>query len=190
MTPPAETETPPPLLHRSPSPLPSNTIPLLIALSFRMLSHHYPPSHLFFFLILHHLFSFCLPPSAPGLSYSTVFCLRVGASHTKPIKLNFRRMTLFHSRYNHRAIVRERSVSMVRSAMASWFFFVFYGFLKHNSCASGTLHPNTESMRSQYSVRMPSLSIDGVCVWDNTHKSWFLESPLMTDVLSVQPHVL
>lgn len=49
MTPPAETETPPPLLHRSPSPLPSNTIPLLIALSFRMLSHHYPPSHLFFF---------------------------------------------------------------------------------------------------------------------------------------------
>lgn len=125
MTPPAETETPPPLLHRSPSPLPSNTIPLLIALSFRMLSHHYPPSHLFFFLILHHLFSFCLPPSAPGLSYSTVFCLRVGASHTKPIKLNFRRMTLFHSRYNHRAIVRERSVSMVRSAMASCFFCCF-----------------------------------------------------------------
>lgn len=96
-------------------------------------------------------------------------------------------MTLFHSRYNHRAIVRERSVSMVG---VQWLHGFFYGFLKHNSCASGTLHPNTECMRSQYSVRMPSLSIDGVCVWDNTHKSWFLESPLMMDVLSVQPHVL
>lgn len=44
---------------------------------------------------------------------------------------------------------------------------------------------NKNCMQSQYSVRMLFLSIDGVCVWDNTHKSWFLESLLMMDVLSV-----
>lgn len=66
---------------------------------------------------------------------------------------------------------------------------IFMGF-KHNNCASGTLLNETlteNRMQSQYSVRMPFLSIDGVCVcvWDNTHKSCFLESPLMMDILSV-----
>lgn len=40
-------------------------------------------------------------------------------------------------------------------------------------------------MPPQYSVRMPFLSLDGVCVWDNTHKSWFLESPIMIEALRV-----
>lgn len=39
-------------------------------------------------------------------------------------------------------------------------------------------------MLSQYPVRMPFILIDCVCVWGNTHKSWFLESPFMMDDVS------
>lgn len=182
MTPPAEPETPPPLLHRSPSPLPSNTITLLIVLSFRMLSRHFAPSHLHlftltFFRILHHLFSFCLPPSAPGLSYSTVFCLR-GASHTKPIKLNLDAW--------HCSTAGTITEPLYRRGVSAWsecngFMVFFTGFL---NTTVALLAPSIQTLsacgRSTLWECLPSLLM--VCVYGTIHtnpgflslRSWWM----------------
>lgn len=156
-----------------------------------MLSHHCPPPSPLLSTLCPSLQSPPLPLRSHHLhqGWATVqFCLR-GEGFTHTYKISLGRMTLFKSRY-----IREP----LYGGFLAWLQyngFIFSWVLNTTVAllAPFILQINAEwysvmtqnCMQSQYSVRMPFLSINGVCVWDNTHKSWFLESSLMIDVLSV-----
>lgn len=161
-----------------------------------MLSHHWP-SHLCLFsppfFPLHQLptFASSFPPSAPGLSDSTVL-LKGQRLHTH--LWNF---TLTHdivSKQVHQRAIVQRGVlawSECNGFIFLWVINTTIALLAPFILQINAVWKITENcMQSQYSVRMPCHSIDGVCVWENTHKSWFLESVLMMDILSVWPCAL